>query len=102
MTNIVYVVIHHATFEDGNPVNYNDNMIGCYRIFNDAKDKLLSLNIPDQSLYLSPISISPSDCKETVANEKTFCCKDCKEVYALEYNSEYRGERFSIYEMKIH
>ena len=96
----VYVVIHHATFEDGNPVNYGDNMIGCYRTFNDAKDKLLSLQIPREYDFES--TISPSDCKEIVANEKTFCCKDCKEVYAIEYDGEYRGERFSIYEMKIH
>lgn len=90
MTNLdkIYIVIHHATFADGNYPNYDDNMIGCYKNFNDAKNALL--NFPKLQLDLFE------------AENKSACCDECKEVYATGYDSPASGERYSIYEMRIH
>ncbi len=95
MSDIVYVAIHRVTFEDGNPANNDDTMLGCFKKLEDAKERI--------EKYLKTLNCNYFK-KTNILNvyDDFDCCDICTEIYAKEFDGACSGERCSVYKCKIH
>lgn len=88
MAEYVYVVVHRVTYENGNPGNYDDSILGVYKDLSVAKAKV------DKYCHRYY--------QEDTSYEKASCCDKCVEVYAKEGDYGYSGERCSVYKCFVH